>query len=127
MPPRRKRHLQAEPDEQACPHHFLGAEDIGERATEPRGQRGGRAIGAEDQRHFLRAEVQVDEKRREEAGFDAIADHEQQKAQVADGEAGVHSEFFGERDFPAGLNIKNIAHESSSVLKIEWHCGRSAK
>jgi hypothetical protein len=54
--------------------------------------------------------VKVKKKRRKKPRLHAITDHEQQKAQVADREAGMHPELFSQRDIHPGLNFKGFAH-----------------
>ena len=42
--------------------------------------------------------MKVDEQRRKKASLDAVADHEEQQAQVADGQLGVHADALCKRD-----------------------------
>ena len=93
-----ERHLEAEPDQQAGPHDFLWPEDVRERSAEPRSQGRGGSVGGEDERDLRGAEVKVEEQRRKKSGLDAIADHEEQQAQVADGQLGMHADALDKGD-----------------------------
>ena len=80
-----ERHLEADPNQQAGPHHLLGAEDVRERSAEPRSHGRGDSVGREDQGDPRRTEVKVHQEGRKKACFHTVANHEKEQTQVAEG------------------------------------------
>ncbi len=58
---RQKWQLEQERDKQAGPHDILWTEDVGERATEPGGNRRRHSVSVKDKGHAARGKVQIDE------------------------------------------------------------------
>src|SRR5579863_10748342 len=66
--------------------------------------------------------MQVDEERRKKTCLHTIADHEQEKTQVANRQVGMHPELLSERAFLPDLDIKSIVHRTVIRSQIALHC-----